>query len=477
MKNLLLSTSSFLIVLGVGFVLPAYAKDVAPTVITASDTTKAEKVFNAKSIILDNGMQVVVVENHRAPVITHMVWYKVGAADEPAGKSGIAHFLEHLLFKGQRSKEFGDIPPGEFSKIIRAMGGQDNAFTSQDYTAYFQSVASEHLETVMQMEAGRMHGLDVPKEEFESENKVILEERRQRTDNDPRAQMAEQLDQILFPNHPYGTPVIGWLHEMARLSWEDAKGFYDKYYAPNNAILVVSGDVEAEKVFDLARKTYGILERRETPVRNRTVSPPFHANPVLTLEHATIQEPSYIRVARVPGYRNDPKISLAFQIIEEIMSGGSSSRLYKTLVVEEKVATSISMSYQSAVWDDSTIEITATPSPEKTVEDVRAAIADELRKLIRDGITDQERTDAIKRMKAQAIYARDSLSGPAMIIGYSLSTGASLDDIENWPNLLETVTKENIQDAAKQYLDPDKVTDKPFVEGYLLPQKSDAEKQ
>jgi zinc protease len=206
-----------------------------------------KKVFNAEHFTLQNGMQVVVIPNHRVPVITHMVWYRVGAADDPVGKSGIAHFLEHLMFKGTDT-----LAPGEFSKIIRGLGGNDNAFTSQDYTAYFQSISVDHLEKVMTMEASRMRGMNVPAAEVESERQVIIEERRERIENDPRAWLGEQMRYALYPNHPYGTPNIGWQSEMASLTWDDAKGVYDTWYAPNNAILVIAGDVTMEQVKPLA---------------------------------------------------------------------------------------------------------------------------------------------------------------------------------------------------------------------------------
>ncbi|MEM7679568.1 MAG: pitrilysin family protein, partial [Pseudomonadota bacterium] len=195
-----------------------------------------DKVFNAEYFKLENGMDVVVIPNHRTPVITHMVWYKVGSADEKPGHSGLAHFLEHLMFKG--SLGFG---PGEFSRAVKALGGNDNAFTSRDFTAYFQSVASQHLELVMRMEAGRMRKLNTPIEEVNAERKVVQEERRQRTDNNPQGRFREALNNALYVNHPYNRPVIGWGHEIAELSWQSAKAFYDQYYGPNNATLVVSG--------------------------------------------------------------------------------------------------------------------------------------------------------------------------------------------------------------------------------------------
>ncbi len=437
----------------------------------AKDTNTApQKVFNAKTRKLDNGLQIVVVENHRAPVITHMIWYRVGAADEVAGQSGIAHFLEHLLFKGQKHEQLGTLGPGEFSKIIRSLGGEDNAFTSQDYTAYFQSIASQHLETVMTMEAGRMRGLDVPSEDVASENKVIQEERRQRTENNPGALLDEQMREMLYANHPYGIPVIGWLHEIQALTRDQIFAFYNQYYAPNNAILIVSGDIKAEKVYEIAERTYGILKPETIPPRQYTSSPPFKASPSITMKDETVRQPEFKKIFRVPSFRQNKEKSLALQVLEEIMGGGPSSRLYKSLVIEQKLATSASFSYRANNWSDSTLYITATPAADQSLLKVQAAIDAELRKLVKDGITDEELSDAIKRMQAAAIYARDSLSGPAMVIGYNLITGSTLDDIEYWPRDIGAVTKEQILSVAKTYLDPDNPYEFPPVTGYLVPE-------
>lgn len=470
MQKFILTTLCAGAILGTVLCIPAIA-----TAQAKATKSTVEKVFNAKSYMLDNGLQIVVVENHRAPVITHMIWYRVGAADEPRGKSGIAHFLEHLLFKGQKHKILGDLEPGEFSKIVRSLGGEDNAFTSQDYTAYYQSISSEHLEKVMTMEAGRMRGIDIPLSEFASENKVIQEERRQRTDNDPRAQMAEQMTEALFPNHPYSIPVIGWMHEIQALEWADAKKFYDQYYAPNNAILVVSGDVTGEKVLEIAKRTYGIIQRADTPVRARTTSPPFISQTSVTLQHDSIKEPQFRRTYRVPSYRQNAQASLTLEVMAEIIGGGSTSRLYKALVIDQKLATNISLSYNSAAWNDSTLSIVATPVSVDKIDTLQNAIDTQLRKIVMNGITDKELNDTITRMQGDAIYARDSLSGPAMVIGYNLITGATLDAIEYWPQRIRIVTKEQIQNVSKIYLNPDQPYKTPYVEGFLLPISEDKE--
>jgi len=432
-----------------------------------------DKVFNASEVFLENGMHVVVIPNHRTPVVTHMVWYKVGGADEAQGHSGSAHFLEHLLFKGSDVIGGEPLAPGEFSKRVRGMGGNDNAFTGQDYTAYFQSIPADKLETVMRMEAGRMRGANPPLAEVASENLVILEERRQRTDNDPRGRFSEQMAAAAYVNHPYGTPIIGWYHEMEKLDWDATKAFYDRWYGPNNAILIVSGDVTPDEVFTLARDIYGQIPKNEAiQKRMRTISPTMNSKTRVTLEHPSIREPVLQTLYRVPSYRQDKEVSLAMQVLEEIMSGGSTSRLYKSLVVDQKIASSAGLSYRANSYDDSGLWVYANPLPETDIADLETAIEAELRKLISEGITEMELSDAKTRMQDAAIYARDSLSGPAMVIGYSLATGSSLDDIETWPAQINGVTAEQVQEAAKIYLNPDAPRDIPPVSGVLMPKKS-----
>jgi zinc protease len=422
-----------------------------------------QKVFNAKTTTLLNGMQVVVVENNRTPVVTHMVWYKVGAADETPGVSGIAHFMEHLMFKGSAG-----LAPGDFSKKIRSLGGNDNAFTSHDYTAYFQSVGAEHLETVMRMEAGRMRGMNPPPDQVLSERKVILEERSQRTDNNPEAKFPESLSAALFVNHPYGKPVIGWEHEMAALTWEDAKSFYDRWYGPNNAILVVSGDVKSEDVFELAQKIYGPLESVPLPKRKRTVTPPLAGRQTVIYHDPAVREPQFQRVYRVPSYRQNAADSLALQVFEDIAGNGPTSRLYKSLVIDKKLATNAGLSYSVNAFDDAELSLYLTPAPGKNMKQIEDALDAEIMQMIDKGLTEAELSESLKRLQAEAIYARDSLSGPAMTIGYSLATGSMLDDVEFWPQNIAKVTAAQIQGVVSKYLDT-KNPQSHYVNGYMLP--------
>ena len=457
---------------GAAFPARAFAPSTKETTPTAE--SGKNKIFNARSFELANGLKIVVVENWRAPVVTHMVWYKVGAADETPGKSGIAHFMEHLMFKGQKSKISGDIAPGDFSKIIRSLGGNDNAFTTQDYTAYYQSVASEYLGKVMAMEAGRMEGMAPTREEVASENKVILEERRMRTDNDPGARLREQIMYALFPNHPYGTPIIGWLKEMAGLTYEDAMSFHASYYVPNNAILVVSGAVKAEDVVKLAEETYGQIPRRDDiKERHFTESPPFAGDDEITMHDAQIHQPQFSRVFRAPSPRENKDDSLALEVLENILSAGSTSILYKSLVVDQKLASGIGLSYSDANWSDATVWISATPADGVSITALQKAIEDKFRALIKDGIPEEEVTRARLRMQADAIYARDSLTGPAMVLGYNLITGSSLRDIEYWDADLNQVSAKDVNRVLSAYLNPDAPGEHPPVTGYLLPEGGD----
>lgn len=430
-------------------------------------TTRAA-VFNAEHFTLNNGMEVVVIPNHRAPVVTHMVWYKVGASDEPQGLSGMAHYFEHLMFKGTKKLE-----PGEFSRIVRNLGGRDNAFTGQDYTAYFEIISVDNLEKMMEMEADRMANLDVPTDHFSSEKNVVLEERRQRTENDPRGLFYEQMKSALFVNHPYGTPVIGWMDEIEKYEWPDVKVFYDSWYAPNNAILVISGDVTAEQVRPLAEKTYGKIKPKTLPNRPRPKVPPADAETVMTLHHQTIHQPVLSEVLIVPAAKDDKNTDLSLQVLQEILSGGSTTRLYKSLVVEKKKAISADMSYQGDALDYGTIWLTGQPAKDVSLEELQFLIHTEIQDVIDNGVTEAEVSEAIQRLQDSAIFARDSLEGPAMTVGLAMTIGKGLKDIENWPDDIGKITATDIQNAAKKYLNPNAPWHRQPITGFLLPEEND----
>jgi zinc protease len=428
------------------------------TLSTAS--AAAEKMFNAETFTLGNGLKVIVIPNHRAPVVTHMMWYKFGAADEQPGKSGVAHFLEHLMFKGTPT-----VPDGQFSRIVKRLGGNDNAFTTQDYTTYYQNVPRAHLETVIRMEADRMKNLILREEEVASERQVIIEERRQRIDNQPQAKFQEQLMSALFVNHPYGMPVIGWLHEMRTLTREDAFDYYNEWYAPNNAILIVSGDVTAATLKPLAEKYYGPIPAQTLPDRTRTRPAPIVASQRLMLEDPRIGQPVIMKVWRVP------RGSDAMQILAEILGGTSTSRFYKSLVVNKKLAVSVGASYDPLSLNDTTFTIYATPTPGTSPSALEAALGQEIANVMAQGVTLEELNSAKGRIRASMTYYLDSLQGPAILFGRAIGSGFSVDYVENRPARIERLTIDDISHAAATIFQSE---DMPIA-GLLLPQEKPAE--
>ncbi|WP_114009959.1 M16 family metallopeptidase [Cohaesibacter intestini] len=420
---------------------------------------------NFASFSLDNGMQVVVIPDHRAPVVTHMVWYKVGAADEEPGKSGIAHFLEHLMFKGTPAH-----PDGEFSKIVASIGGQENAFTSQDYTAYFQRVAKQHLRLMMELEADRMINLELRKEQVEPELQVILEERASRIDNNPAAQLGEALGAALYRNHPYGIPIIGWEHEMKGLNREIALDFYKKFYTPNNAILIVAGDVTPDAVKALAKETYGkIAKRADIAPRIRVSEPPQRTARTVTLRHERVREPSVRRSYMTPSETSAaPGEAEALDILGYILGSGTNSRLYQSLVIKQKVATSAGAFYMSGGLDDTSFLFYGSPAEGKNVEDVLDAIKGEIAKLIADGVTDEEMQRAKRSMLADGFFAQDNQATLARIVGTNLTSGSTLERIKSWPQRLAGATADQVVTAAKTYFQEHR-----SVTGYLLPPEAE----
>lgn len=422
----------------------------------------AAKVFDPQTFTLANGLQVVVVENHRAPVVTHMVWYKAGAADEKAGKTGIAHFLEHLMFKGTKT-----MPPGAFSTEVARFGGDENAFTSADYTAYFQSVAVERLEDVMRLEADRMANLVLTDREVLPERDVILEERRQRIDNEPGSQLAEMMRASLFLNHPYRMPVIGWEIEMRQLTTADALEWYGRWYVPNNAILIVAGDVTAEQVRPLAEKYYGVIPARAVPERIRPQEPAQFAPRRVILESAKVQQGQWSRQYQAPSYRLGPKEDVyALELLAEILGGSTSSRLYRRLVVDDRIASGAGAYSDDDTYDMGTFGIYAVPPSGDGVAKIEPVIDEEIARLLRDGVTEEELAAAKKSMLSDAIKARDGLAAPARIIGTSLSTGSTIEDIEAWPDRINAVTAAQVKTAAEHVLQINY-----SVTGILLPKR------
>ncbi|HZS82463.1 MAG TPA: pitrilysin family protein [Stellaceae bacterium] len=416
--------------------------------------------FGAQGFTLENGMQVVVIPNHRVPAVTQMVWYKVGAADEPRGKSGIAHFLEHLMFKGTKA-----VGPGMFSQIVAKNGGRDNAFTSEDYTVFHQTVAADRLELVMKLEADRMNGLVLEDAVVLPERQVILEERRSRIDNSPAALLNEQVRTAIYLHHPYRNPTIGWESEMAQLSTADALAFYRTWYHPNNAVLVVSGDVTVDEVRRLAEKYYGPIPAQPVPPRLRVKEPPRVAAARLEFRSPEVAQANWTRSYLAPSYTGgETKYAYPLQVLAEIVGGGATSRLYRALVVEQKLALAAGAFYDPGPLDLSTFGFYATPRAGVEMAQLEAAIAAQIKTLLEKGVTPEEVARATARMQAEEVYSRDSLAGPARIFGAALAVGRTIDDVEAWPARIGKVTAEEVNAAARYVIkDADAVT------GVLLP--------
>ena len=400
---------------------------------------------------LDNGMEVVVIEDHRTPVVTHMVWYRVGSADEPWGHSGIAHFFEHLMFKA--SGKFGD---GAFSKIVASNGGSDNAFTSYDYTAYFQRIAADRLGLVMGMEADRMRNLVLTDEVVATERDVILEERNQRTDNSPQGLFAEQMSAALYMNHPYGVPVIGWRHEIEQLNLADAQAFYARYYAPDNAILVVAGDVTPAAVRALAETHYGPLKPSGRPPEARPQEPPQLAPRRMEMRDPRVRQPFVQRLYLVPSYDpSNPREAAALSILSDVLGDGITSRLAQALQLDQKVAIDTGSYYSPARRDRASFSIYGVPAPDQDLATVEAALDAVLAELVADGPTGEELARVKRLSRAARIFAQDSMSSQARRYGGALAAGQTVADVQNWPAVMEAVTAEEVRRVAEKYLVPE----------------------
>lgn len=414
-----------------------------PTIASAND--------NVTTFKLSNGLEAVVLEDHRAPVVVHMLWYRAGAADEPPGKSGIAHFLEHLLFKATDTLE-----AGEFSEIVEANGGSDNAFTSWDYTGYFQRVAADRLDLMMQMEADRMRNIRLTDEDIVTERDVILEERSQRTDSEPGALFGEQRRAAQYLNHPYQIPIIGWRHEMEQLDMDAALEFYRKFYAPNNAVLIVAGDVEPDEVKALAEKYYGPLEPTVgLEPRERPQEPPQLGERRIVYEDARVAQPYVIRTYLAPERdAGDQETAAALTMLAEILGGSSAtSVLGRALQVETNRAVYASAFYNGVNYDDTTFGLIMVPSPGLTLEEAEAELDAEIAKFLETGVEADQLERVKTQIRASLIYARDDVAGTARQYGAALTSGLTVEDVQAWPGLLKSVTEDEILQAARDVFD------------------------
>ncbi len=408
---------------------------------------------------LANGLEMVVVPDHRTPVVTHMVWYRVGSADETPGKSGLAHFLEHLMFKGTANN-----PEGKFSQTVATLGGQENAFTTLDYTAYFQRIAKEHLGQMMAFEADRMTGLVLTEANVVPELKVVLEEYNMRVGNSPDARLGEQISAALYLNSPYGRPVIGWRGEIEKLTRDDALAFYRRFYTPNNAVVVIAGDVTADEVKALAAKTYAKVPRvAETNPRLRPQEPPPVTVRTVMLADPRVAQPSLQRSYLVPSYATSSKDAEALEVLAHILGTGSTSRLYRALVVDQRIANNAGGFYQGSSLDQTRFGVYAIPQPGipfKTCED---AIDEVIADVIKNGVTADELERAKTRMIADAVYAQDNQAALARWYGTALTTGSTVEDVQAWPDRIRAVSADAVREAARTWLDRRR-----SVTGYLV---------
>ncbi len=416
---------------------------------------------DAATFTLDNGLDVVVIPDRRAPIVTHMVWYRVGSADEPPGKSGIAHYLEHLMFKGTEAH-----PGNAFSTAVAEVGGRENAFTSNDYTAYFQQVSKENLPQMMEFEADRMRGLVLTEAVSAPELNVVQEERRSRVETSPSAELGEAMDTALYVNHPYGDPIIGWPDELAKLSHTDAVDFYKANYRPGNAVLVIAGDVTPDEIRTLAAETYGKVPGGEPAmVRTRPAAQKLRADRLVTLTDPRVNQASTQTAWLVPSYTTaEPGVGEALDVLAEILGGSNTSRLYTELVRNENLASSAGAYYQSSAVDDTRFLVYVTPADGVELETVEKRARDIIADIAANGVTENDVARAKTAVLSSVIFAQDSQSTLARIFGAALTTGSTVEDVQEWPSRLNAVTAADVQNAAKTYL-----TEAGTVTARLLP--------
>jgi zinc protease len=421
---------------------------------------------NPYETTLANGLRIIVKEDRRAPTAVQMVWYRIGSMDEVDGTSGVAHVLEHMMFKGTPQ-----VGPGEFNKLVAAAGGRDNAFTSRDYTAYFQQIPKEKLEQMMQLEADRMRHLNVDAKEFAQEIKVVMEERRMRTDDNPQSKLFEQMNAVAFQAHPYRRPIIGWMSDLENMTAADAKAWYDTWYVPNNAYVVISGDVDHQAVFALAEKHYGPLAGRPLPARKTTVEPLQEGPRQITVK-APAELPVLIMGYKVPVLRDieQDRDPYALQMLAAILDGHDAARFNKKLVREDKVALSAGIDYDNTARGPGMLYLHGTPSAGKTVADLEAALRAEIVRVRQAGVSAAELKRAKAQLLASEVYKLDSMFGQAMEIGQIESVGLPYRQLDRMLDRLQQVTAADVQAVAGKYFSDDSLT-----VGILDPQPVDSQ--
>ncbi len=397
---------------------------------------------------LKNGMDVIIIQNKRAPVIAQMIWYNFGSGIEEKGKSGLAHFMEHLMFKGTRK-----FPDNYYSDYISKVGGSENAFTSYDYTAYYQVFPKSELKKMMKMEADRMTNLTLTKENVEIEKRVILEERFQRIESDPSSKLDESMRSILFPNHYYGRPIIGWRHEIEGLTYEDVLSFYKENYKPNNAILVLSGDVDLEKAKKLSKKYYGKIRKGKKEKKLKVSDPDLDTNIFVKMKHSTVKQPIWKKFYRTTSYKSDVESSIALDMGLKIVASGTASLLYQNLVEEKKIFSVIGGYFQGLTKGEGNVYLYAISKEKKPSSEIDSIIMNEFREIINEKLTPKRFEIEKKKYFFDTIYKKDGVLNPAQIYGEALTVGLTLDDIKKWQERVDNVSLNDVKKVLEELYD------------------------
>ena len=403
---------------------------------------------------LPNGLRVIVKEDRRAPTAVHMVWYRAGSMDETNGTTGVAHLLEHMMFKGTPS-----IGPGEFSKLVAAAGGRDNAFTSKDYTAYFQQVPKQKLAQMMALEADRMRHLNLDPKEFAHEIKVVMEERRLRTDDQPQARLFEQLGAAAFQAHPYRVPVIGWMSDLEAMTVQDARDWYERWYEPNNAFVVVVGDVDHEEVFQLAEKYYGPLAPRALPARKPQAEPEQAGVRRVTVK-APADLPVLVMAYKVPVLRDVEQDvePYALEMLSAILDGHDAARFSRRLIREQRLAVNANAGYDPTSRGPALFYLLGSPSEGRTRAELEAGFRAEIARIVAEGVAPEELARARAQLVANQIYKLDSMFAQAMEIGQLEMADIPYAAEKRIIQKLQAVTAEAVRDVARRYFVDDRLT-------------------
>lgn len=408
----------------------------------------------AQEFTLQNGMKIIVKEDHRAPTVAHMIWYKVGSVDESSGTTGVAHVLEHMMFKGTKT-----LKPGEFSKLVAALGGRENAFTSKDYTAYFQQIEKSALDAVMGLEADRMANLVFDKDEFAKEIQVVMEERRLRTDDQPQALVQEALNATAFVANPYRNPIVGWMDDLQSMTVADAKTWHDRWYAPNNATMVVAGDVDPAQVRAMAEKHFGTIVSKSLPLAKPQVEPPQRGIKRVVVK-APAENPYVVLAFKAPTLHDieaDSDVH-ALQVLSAVLDGYDNARLNAKLVRTEKIANSVGAGYSGHARGPVLFMLDGTPAQGTSTAELEKALRAEVTRIATGGVSEQELKRVKTQLVASQVFKRDSIFGQAMEIGVMEMTGLSHRQIDRLIDKLRAVTPQQVQAVAQKYFSDDVLT-------------------